>query len=108
MLTSFFVLQGCLRDLGRDISNLQRSVNDLEELVALHAEPLGVEDRPGARALRVEKGRIVLDRVRFHYRGHDRPLFEDLSLTIEAGERVGLVGRSGSGNRARARRPWSS
>ena len=97
VLTAFFVLQGYLRDLGRDISNLQRSVNDLEELVDLHAEPLGVEDRPGARAIRVEAGRIELDRVRFHYRGHDAPLFEELSLTIGAGERVGLVGRSGSG-----------
>ena len=97
VLTAFFVLQGYLRDLGRDISNLQRSVNDLEELVALHAEPLGVEDRPGAGPIRVSRGRIVFDRVSFRYGGHATALFEDLSLAIEPGERVGLVGRSGSG-----------
>ena len=33
MLTSFFVLQGYLRDIGQHIRNLQRSVNDMEELV---------------------------------------------------------------------------
>ena len=37
VLTSFFVLQGYLRDVGMHIRNLQRSVNDMEELVELHA-----------------------------------------------------------------------
>lgn len=54
--TAFFVLQGYLRDLGRDIANLQRSVNDLEELVDMPAEPLGVEDRAHARRIRVSAG----------------------------------------------------
>jgi ATP-binding cassette subfamily B protein len=35
--------------------------------------------------------------VRFHYRGHDRPLFAGLDVAIAPGERVALVGRSGSG-----------
>ncbi len=35
--------------------------------------------------------------MRFHYRGHNQPLFDGLSVTIEAGEKVGLVGISGSG-----------
>ena len=32
------------------IRNLQRSVNDMEELVDVHAQPLGVEDRAERRA----------------------------------------------------------
>ena len=32
------------------IRNLQRSVNDMEELVDFHAEPLGVADRAGRAA----------------------------------------------------------
>ena len=52
VLTSFFVLQGYLRDVGMHIRNLQRSVNDMEELVDIHAEPLGVEDRADARPIR--------------------------------------------------------
>jgi ATP-binding cassette subfamily B protein len=39
----------------------------------------------------------VFERVGFHYAGATRPLYEDFSLNIAAGERVGLVGHSGSG-----------
>ena len=45
VLTAYFVVHGYLRDLGHHIANLQRCVNDMEEMVALHAEPLGVADR---------------------------------------------------------------
>ncbi|TIX20791.1 MAG: ABC transporter ATP-binding protein, partial [Mesorhizobium sp.] len=43
VLTSFFVLQGYLRDIGTHIRNLQRSINDMEELVDFQSEPLGIE-----------------------------------------------------------------
>ena len=43
------------------------------------------------------RGAVEFDRVTFHYAGHGTPLYRDLSLTIRAGERVGLVGHSGSG-----------
>jgi len=97
VLTSFFVLQGYLRDVGMHVRNVQRSVNDLEELVAIHDEPLGVEDRPDARPIVITDGRIDFEKVTFHYRGHATPLYRDFSLTIHPGERVGLVGHSGSG-----------
>ena len=48
VLTSYFIIHGYLRDVGMHISNLQRSVNDMEELVAIHDEPLGIADAPGA------------------------------------------------------------
>ena len=35
--------------------------------------------------------------VTFHYGGHPAPLYDGLSVDIRAGERIGLVGRSGSG-----------
>jgi len=97
VLTSFFVLQGYLRDIGMHIRNLQRSVNDMEELVDFEAQPFGVEDRPGARPIRIEKGAIAFDRVTFHYGNHRLPLYRDFSVRIKPGERVGLVGHSGSG-----------
>jgi ATP-binding cassette subfamily B protein len=79
------------------INNLQRSVNDMEELVQIHDEPLGIVDATDAREIVIEGGRIVFDDVTFHYGGHRRPLYDGLSIDIRAGERVGLVGRSGSG-----------
>ncbi len=39
----------------------------------------------------------MFDDVTFHYGGHREPLYDGLSVDIRAGERVGLVGRSGSG-----------
>ncbi|KUM28180.1 multidrug ABC transporter ATP-binding protein [Mesorhizobium loti] len=97
VLTSFFVLQGYLRDIGTHIRNLQRSINDMEELVDFQAEPLGIEDRPGARPIRITDGRITFDKVTFHYGNHRLPLYRDFSVEIDAGERIGLVGHSGSG-----------
>jgi len=97
VLTTYLVIHGYLRDIGQHVSHLQRSVNDMEELVRLHGEPLGIEDVPGAQALAVPRGEIRFDHVGFRYGGHETPLYDDLDVTIPAGQRVGLVGRSGSG-----------
>ena len=97
VVTTYFVIHGYLGDIGQHISHLQRSVNDMEELVAIHDEAIGIADAPDARPMKVTGGGIVFDDVTFHYRGHDTPLYERLTVNIRPGERVGLVGRSGSG-----------
>ena len=97
VLTSYYIIHAYLRDVGMHINNLQRSVNDMEELVAIHDEAIGIADAPDAEEIDVQGGRIVFDDVTFHYGGHRTPLYDGLSVDIRAGERVGLVGRSGSG-----------
>ena len=97
VLTAYFVVHGYLREVGHQISNLQRCVNDMDEMVALHSESISVSDRPGATVLQVPRGEIRFDDVTFRYGGHTTPLYDHLSLTIAAGERIGLVGHSGSG-----------
>ena len=97
VLTSFTVVHGYLRDIGQHIHNLQRSVNEMEELVDFHDQAYGVADRPGAQPMAVQQGRIAFEGVTFHYGGHAEPLYRDFSVAIAAGEKVGLVGRSGSG-----------
>jgi ATP-binding cassette subfamily B protein len=97
VLTAFAVINGYLRDVGNHVHNVQRSVSDLEELVAFHHEPLGVENRPAASRMRIEHGDIEFDRVVFRYPALDRQVYDGLSIRIPAGQRVGLVGRSGSG-----------
>ena len=97
VVTSYLVLNGYLRDIGQHIHQLQRSVNEMEELVQLQDEPLGVADRPDARPIRITDGAIRFEGVGFRYPGQDRPLYEGLDVTIPAGQRVGLVGPSGSG-----------
>jgi ABC-type multidrug transport system, ATPase and permease components len=97
VLTMFFLLQGHLRDVGQHIRNLQKSVNDMEELVNLHAQKLGIADRAGAGPIAIGEGHIRFDKVTFQYGSHPTPLYRDFSVEIKPGERVGLVGHSGSG-----------
>ncbi len=97
ILTSYFIVHGYLRDVGQHVANLQRSVNEMEEMVDLEREPLGIEDPPHAEPLRVKHGAITFDRVTFQYGQQRASLFSDFSLHIRPGERIGLVGHSGSG-----------
>ena len=97
VLTMVFLVQGYLRDIGQQISVVQRSVNEMEELVALYREPAGVQDRPHAPPIRIARGALRFERVSFRYRGQSAPLFRALDIDIPAGSRVALVGPSGSG-----------
>ena len=97
VLTSYYVIHAYLRDVGMHINNLQRAVNDMDELVAIHGEPIGILDAHDARPIKISGGHIVFDAVTFHYGGHRVPLYDGLSVDIRPGERIGLVGRSGSG-----------
>src|SRR5690606_11175503 len=82
VLTSFFVLQAYLQDVGMHIRNLQRSVNDMEELVEMDAQAYGIADKPGASPIRIGDGAIAFDNVTFRYGGHTRPLYENFSVDI--------------------------
>ncbi|WP_285295400.1 ABC transporter ATP-binding protein [Aureimonas altamirensis] len=97
VLTTYFVLQGYLRDIGMHVNNLQRSVNEMEELVDLHDEAPQIVDAPDAEPLRVTEGAIAFDTVDFRYGSHATPLYQGLDVVIPAGQSVGLVGHSGSG-----------
>lgn len=97
VLTAYGVIETYLHGIGLQIRNFQRSINDLEEMVGFHAEPLGVGDAEQAVAASIEHGEIVFDEVSFAYPAQRRTIYERLSVRIRAGERVGLVGPSGSG-----------
>jgi ATP-binding cassette subfamily B protein len=58
--------------------------------------PIEVADAPGAKELEVKQGAIIFDNVSFEYRG-SKILFKNKSIAISAGQKVGLVGYSGSG-----------
>ncbi|HQT83818.1 MAG: multidrug ABC transporter ATP-binding protein [Acidiphilium sp. 37-64-53] len=97
VITAYLIVLGYLRDVGYHIAMLQRAVNEMEDMVRMEAQPFAIADRPGAMPAQILRGEIVFDHVDFAYGKHVEPLFRDLSVTIASGERVGLVGHSGSG-----------
>ncbi len=97
VLTMYFVVHGYLRDVGQHVQQLQRGVNEMEELVNLFDEPAGVADVPDARPLHIRAGEVRFEHVTFQYAGQGTPLYRDLNVRIAGGERIGLVGRSGLG-----------
>lgn len=58
--------------------------------------PHDIKDKNKASELAVSRGYIEFSKVKFHYHG-TYSLFQNKSVTIEAGQKVGLVGYSGSG-----------
>ena len=97
VLTTYFVVHGYLRDIGQHVHQLQRAVNEMEELVNLFDEPMGVADAADARPLHIRAGEVRFEHVTFQYPGQNVALYRDLNVRIAGGERIGLVGRSGSG-----------
>jgi ATP-binding cassette, subfamily B, bacterial len=97
VMTSYFVVNGYLREVGAHVRNLQQAVNELEDLVLFERRVPEIVERAGAVALMPTAGRIALERVTFTYGNQPKPIYADFSLTIAAGERVALVGPSGSG-----------
>jgi ATP-binding cassette subfamily B protein len=56
-----------------------------------------IADGEDAKTFLPGPGEIVFDEVRFTYAGQTQALYQDFSLTIRAGEKVALVGPTGSG-----------
>lgn len=97
VLTMVFLIQGYLRDLGNQVSQLQRGVNEMEEMIAIFDHDTDIADTPQAKEIRITRGDIDIDNVTFTYPGATRPLFTNLSVSVAGGTSVALVGRSGSG-----------
>ncbi|MFC3075290.1 ABC transporter ATP-binding protein [Shinella pollutisoli] len=79
-----------------EVTALFESIGTVYDGMGMMTKAHDITDRKGAEALPRAGGEIVFDRVRFHY-GKNKGVIEDLSLAIRAGEKVGLVGRSGAG-----------
>ncbi len=75
----------------------QRILGDAGPMISTLDDPIELKDPEAPRPLIVTKGEIAFNSVTFTHADNGEPLFKDFSLTIKRGERIGLVGRSGSG-----------
>ena len=71
-------------------------LTSLSAIFELLDQPADVADLPDAKHLSDIEGEIVLDHVSFGYESAEE-VIHDISLTIQPGEFIGLVGRSGVG-----------
>src|SRR5260221_14138942 len=70
------------------------AVRHIQELLD---EPTRGADRPGAPALPRITNDITFDHVSFTYEGSQTPVLDNLSLRLDVGRRIAIVGPSGSG-----------
>ncbi len=97
LIATQFLITGYLRDIAQHVRSLQRTINDMDDVLDFRHADLQVADVPGAHRLAVASGAIAFDHVTFRYKGAREPLYADFSLVIPAGQKVGLVGQSGAG-----------
>jgi ATP-binding cassette subfamily B protein len=97
VITSFLVMSGYLRDIGENIRMAQRGLADVEDVARFARTEPQVADRPGAPDFHAQSGEIAFEAVTFRYKSARAPIYEDFSLRIAPGERLALVGPTGSG-----------
>ena len=83
------------------VNNIFKQINrvfgDAHEMTIILDTKDDVLDIAGAKELKVKKGEIDFNDIRFQHADAKAPIFDNFTLRIKPGERVGLVGVSGSG-----------
>lgn len=84
------------RGLSRSFLEFFEYIGNISDGVAVFIQPHEVIDKPGAPPLHVTQNSIAFKHVSFSY-PEGMQVFNDLNVTIEPSQKVGLVGFSGSG-----------
>ncbi len=84
-----------MAQFGGIIDMYQRAYASAARIFGLMDEPTKLEEDPGAEELVVDEGQVVYDDVTFGY--DDDPIVEDISVEVDGGETLALVGPTGAG-----------
>lgn len=85
-----------LWDFGRIIRDTYEALADAEEMTEIINLPVAIQDVRNAKRLKVAGGAIEFRKVKFNYH-KTRTVIPNLTLSVQSGERIGLVGPSGAG-----------
>lgn len=83
-------------DLGRAMTKFTKGMSDMKEMSDIFDQVPDVLDDPNPEKCQIKKGLIEFRNVNFNYQ-NGTEVFNDFSLSIKPGEKIGLVGHSGSG-----------
>ena len=75
---------------------IQTAIAGLDRSFELLKEPVEQADDPDALTLTDAKGKVVFDHVDFAYQ-KDQRLIENFNLTVQPGETIAIVGKTGAG-----------
>lgn len=78
------------------VTELQNSLACADRLFSLINEPSEIPDKDNARILTNAKGNVELSHVDFSY-DPEKPLIRDLTLAVQSGKRIAIVGPTGCG-----------
>ena len=95
LISSMMMLLRPLKQLANVNSDMQRGISAAQSIFLILDE--NIEKDTGTVSVKKAKGLIEVKNVTFKYPTKDEPVLNDLTLTIEAGQSIALVGRSGSG-----------
>ena len=95
LILSFNIMMSVWQ-LGLELPNFFKEIGTAKQALDLIRAQHDITDVKGARDLKVKEGRIIFDHVHFHYTT-TQDLFKNKNIVIEPGEKIGLVGYSGSG-----------
>ncbi len=84
-------------EFNRIYRNLEGALTDAAQFAELLLDPPEVTDVDAPLAFAPSHSGVEFSSIGFRYSASQPPLFEQFSLTIEPGTRLGLVGRSGGG-----------
>ena len=96
-LTFMTILQMPVRQLGLMVNSFARASTTGERLFAFLDQPLEIETRPQAPALKVIDGTLRFEDVHFTYPGAIHPTLNGISFEARRGQSIGIVGAPGSG-----------
>lgn len=96
VITLNFSVMNRLFELSHMFRNFTTDWGSVDQALEIFAEPPQVQDKPGAKTLLLTQGKICFDKIGFQYKDNS-PLFEDVSFSIDPGNKIGLVGYSGGG-----------
>ena len=83
--------------LGYVVNLYQRGTASLKRMNAILSAVPAIADKPNAKERPAIRGRIEFRNLTFAYNDHSPPVLKNINLTIEAGQTVAFVGRTGSG-----------